>query len=134
MPERGAVDTMFVPRRLTEKFSAKNKKLFFIFIDLGKTFDLVPREVICFALRQKGVIEYLVNGVMSLFKGCKTAVLVDGELTSSFSGKFGVHQGSAFSPLLFNMVMNILTGDVSDGSLMEFLHADDLVLCRESLN
>ena len=134
MPERGAVDAMFVLKRLTEKFRAKNKKLFFIFIDLGQAFDLVPREVICFALRQKGVTEYLVNGVMSLFKGCKTAVLVDGELTSSFSGKFGVHQGSALSPLLFIMVMNILTGDVSDGSLMELLHADDLVLCGESLS
>ena len=34
----------------------------------------------------------------------------------------GVHQGSA------------LTEDVRDSSLMEFLYADDLVLCWESLN
>ena len=53
-----------------------------------------------FALRQKGVPEYLVNGVMSLYKGCKTAVSADGELSSSFSVKVGVHQGSALSPLL----------------------------------
>ena len=55
-------------------------------------FDLVPKEVIFFPLRQ-----YLVNRVMSLDKGFKTAVSVDGELSSSFSVIVGVHQGSVLS-------------------------------------
>ena len=91
MPGRGTVDTVFVLRRLTEKFRAKNKKLFFVFADLEKAFYRVPREVIRFALRRKGVPEYLVNGLMSLYKVCNTAVSVDGELSSSFSVKVGVH-------------------------------------------
>ena len=95
MPGRRTVDAVFVLRRLTENLRAKNKKLFFVFVDLEKAFDQVPREVIQFALRRKAVPEYLVNGVMSLYKGCKTAILVDGELSSSFSVKVGVHQGSA---------------------------------------
>ena len=94
----------------------------------------MPREVIRFALRQKGFPVYLINGVMSLYEGCKTAVSVDGELSSSFSVKVGVHQGSALSPLLFITVMDVLTEDVRDGSLMELLYAGDLVLCGESLN
>ena len=126
MPGRGTVDTVFVLRRLSEKFRAKNKKLFFLFVDLEKAFDRMPREVICFALRWKGGPEYLVNGVMSLYKGCKTVV--------SVSVKVGVHQGSALSPRLFIMVMDVLTEDVRDGSLMELLYAEDLVLCGESLN
>ena len=71
---------------------------------------------------------------MSLYKGCKTAVLVDGELSSSFSVKVGIHQRSALSPLLFIMVTDVLTEDVGNGSLIELLYADDLVLCEESLN
>ena len=71
---------------------------------------------------------------MSLYEGCKTAVLVYGELSSSFSLKVGLHQRSALSPLLFIMVMDGLTEDVRDVSLMELLYADDLVLCGESLN
>ena len=108
MPGRGTVHTVFVLRRLTKKFRAKNK-LFFVFADLEKAFDRVPREVICFALGQKYVPEYFVDVVISLYKGCKTAVSVDGELSSSFSVKGGVHQGSALSPLLFIMVMDVLT-------------------------
>ena len=105
---------LFVLGRLSEKFRAKNKNLFFIFVDLEKAFDRLPREVTRFALRWKGVPKYLVNRVMSLYKGCKTAVLADGELSSSFSVKVGVHQGSPLSPLLFIMVMDVLTEDVKD--------------------
>ena len=65
-----------------EKFKAKNKKLLFIFVE--KAFDhRVPRKVTCFAFRQKGALEYLVNGVMSFYNGCKTAVSVPG-LTIKF--------------------------------------------------
>ena len=58
-------------------------------------FDWVPRDVVFYALRQKGVTKDLVDGVISLFKCCKTAVSVDGELSSSFSVKVDVLQGSA---------------------------------------
>ena len=87
----------------------------FIFIDLEKVSDRKQRKVIHFALRQKNVPEYLVNGVMSLYNGCKTADSVDGELSKSFSVKVGVHQRSAISPLLFIMVMDVLTKHMKDG-------------------
>ena len=111
MPGRGAVDAVLVLRKLSEKFRDK-KKLFFIFVDLEKAFDLMQREVLCFNVRLKGVQEYLVNEAMCLYKGCETAVSVDGELSSSFSVKVGVHQGSVLSPILLIMVMDVLTEDV----------------------
>ena len=63
MPGREAVDAVFVLRQHSEKSRVKNK-LFFIFVDLEKSFDRVSREVIRFTLRWKGVSE--VNGVVSL--------------------------------------------------------------------
>ena len=96
------------------KNSESKKEVVFIFVDLKKAFDRVPREVIRFDLRQKGVPKYLVKGVKSLYKGCKTTVSVDGKLSSSFPVKVGVHQGSVLSPLLFIMVMDVLTEDMRD--------------------
>ena len=88
----------------------------------------MPREVICFSLRQKDVPEKLVDGVMSLYNGYKTAVSIDRELSTSFSLKVGVHQGSALSPFLFIMVMDVLTEDVRD------VRRCELILCGELLN
>ena len=85
MSWRGTADAVFVLRRLTEKFIAKNKKFLFVFVDMEKIFDQVP--------------EYLADEVISLYKGCKAAVSVDEELSSSFSLKVDVHQGSALCPL-----------------------------------
>ena len=87
----------------------KIRHCFFVFVDLEKVFDRVPREVISFALRPNGAPAYLVDGVMSRYKGCKTAVSVDGEQSSSFSVKVGVYHESALSPLLFIMVIDVLT-------------------------
>ena len=70
---------------------------------------------------------------MSLYKDCKTVFSVDGKQSSSFRVKVGVQQGSALTPLLFIMVMDVRTEDVRDGSLLE-LYEDDLVLFGELLN
>ena len=68
---------------LAEKFRAKNKNLLFTFVDLEKSFDQVSREVICFALRRKGVPVYLANRVMSLIKIVK--------VLSQLIGNYQIH-------------------------------------------
>ena len=40
-----------------DKHQAKNKKLYYAFVDLEKKFDKVPREVVKWALRKLGVDE-----------------------------------------------------------------------------
>ena len=47
MPGRNTVVPAFILRKLSEKARAKNKNLFFVFVD--KVFDWVPIEVICFS-------------------------------------------------------------------------------------
>jgi len=43
------------------------------FVDLEKAFDMVPREVISWAMHKLGV-EWLVSAVMSMYTGAKTVV------------------------------------------------------------
>ena len=54
MPGRGTTDAIFILRQLQEKHLAKNKKLYFAFVDLEKAFDRVPRKVIWWAMRKLG--------------------------------------------------------------------------------
>ena len=122
MPGRGTVDAVFVLRRLTEEFRAKNKKLFLYLLTWKRLLNRCQGNIIRFALKRKSVPEYLVEWVMSLYKCCTTAFSVDGELLSSFSVKVGVDQRSALSPLLFMMVMDVLTEDLRNG----------VVVCRRS--
>ncbi len=51
----------------------------------------------------------------------------------SFEVKFGVHQGSVLSPLLFIMELEALSREFRTGCPWELLYADDLVLIAESL-
>ena len=57
-------------------------------------------------LRDAGVDEWLVDTVMSTYKGARTVVLTDDGVTEEFEVGVGLHQGSALSPLLFIVVMD----------------------------
>jgi len=74
-------------------------------VDLEKSFDSVPREVIRCAMCRLGVKEWLVSAVMSTYAGAKTVVRTVYGNSNGFEVKFGMHQGSALSPLLFVIVM-----------------------------
>ncbi|MBJ5468736.1 hypothetical protein JGG40_23790 [Salmonella enterica subsp. enterica serovar Derby] len=52
--------------------------------------------------------------------------------SESFDVKVGLHQGSVLSPLLFVIVMDVITKEVREGLPWEVLYADDLVLAAES--
>jgi hypothetical protein len=101
MPGKGTVDALFMARMLQERYGRKKRKLYMCFVDLEKAFDCVPRKVIEWALRKKGVNERLVGAVMRLYEGAKTKVKVGKGMSEAFNVKVGVHQGSVLSPFLF---------------------------------
>ena len=52
MPGKGTTDTSFIMRQVHEKNKAKKKKQYYAFVELEKTFDRVPREVVIWAFRK----------------------------------------------------------------------------------
>ena len=66
MPGRGTTDGIFV-RQMMEKFQAVNKELYMVFVDFEKAFDRVPRDVIWWALRRKGVNEREISAIMEMY-------------------------------------------------------------------
>ena len=55
MPERGTIDAAFILKRLQEEYHAKGKKLCMSSMDLEKAFDRVPRKVLEWAMKKKGI-------------------------------------------------------------------------------
>ena len=94
MRERETIDAIFISRRLQEEYRAIGKQLYMCFVNLEKAFVIVPRKVLEWALRKKGIAEVLVRSVMSLYEGAKTRVGVDSEFSEEFEVKVGMQQGS----------------------------------------
>ena len=85
------------------------------FVDLEKAFDRVPRRVMQWALRKKGILEILVKTAMSLYEGSKTKVKVGSEFSEEFHVAVGVHQGSFLSPFLFAIVVDVMIMNAKEG-------------------
>ena len=134
MPGKGTTHASFILRKMQEEFRGREKKLYMCFVDLEKAFDRVPRKVMEWALRKKGLAEVLVKAVMSLHEGSRTKVRVGSGTSEEFGVRVGVHQGSVLSPLIFAIVVDVVTEHAREGLLNEILYADDLVLMSESMD
>ena len=84
-------------------------------------------------MRKRGIPEAMVRAVMSSYGDAKTRSRVGLELSEEFKVKVGVHQGSALSPLLFAIVVDVITESVKNGLMSEMFYADDLILTSETM-
>ena len=109
------------------------EKVVYVFCGSRKTFDRVPRKVLEWALMKIEIPDVVVRSVMSLFEGAKTRVRVDSELSEEFKVKVGMHQGSVLSPVLFAVVVDVVTEFARECALSELLYANDLVPMSETI-
>ena len=116
MPGKGTIDAVFISRRIQEECLAKQYKSYMCFVYLEKAFDRVPGKVVEWAMGKIGIPGALITAVMNLYKAAKTKVKVGTPFSEEYEGNVGVHQGSALSPLLFEIVVNV-TNEIKDGML-----------------
>ena len=115
---------------MPEKYREKGRDLHMVFIDLEKVHDRVPREELWRRLREKMVPEKYVRLIKEMYRDVKTRVRSGVGTTEGF--EVGLHQVSALSPFLFNIVFDVLTRRVRQGVPWSMMYADDVVLCGET--
>ena len=125
---RGTFYTVFILRRLQEEYHVRGKMLYMCFVCLVKALDSVPRKVLEWALRKKGIPEVLGRSMMSLYEEAKTRIRVDSELSEQFRVKEGFYHGSLLSPFFLSVVVDVVTEFSREGALNELLYTGDLVL------
>ena len=96
-----------------EKKLEMKKDSYWAFLDMEKAYDKVPRRLIWAVLRWFGVPEALIEVVQAMYRDPRTTVRTAFGLSGMFPVGVGVHQGSALSPLLFILVMDYMSKQVS---------------------
>ena len=101
-----------------------------VFVDLEKVYDSLPSELIWYSLRRKGVSEAYINIIRGIYYRCKASVMTSGGNIKEIDIEVVLHQGSTISPLLFVIIIDVITEDLEEGTPLAMLFADDMVLMK----
>ena len=129
---RQTSDAIFALKQTMEKYREKQRELHIAFIDLEKAYDRVPRSEVWRCMRRKGVSEKYVRLVQDMYRDVTAHVASCVGDTEGFTIGVGLHQGSALSPYLFDLIMDVLSEDVRREAPWTMLFADDIVLVSET--
>ncbi|EYC17834.1 hypothetical protein Y032_0029g1897 [Ancylostoma ceylanicum] len=127
----GTIVAIHAARLLVEKHREKQKPLHLAFLDLGKAFNRVPHKVIWYAFRQQGVPEELIEWIRIRYSSLRSHVQAAAGTSADFPISVSVREGSALSPLLFIVVMDVVTWDLQKIT-WTLLYADDAHLRRQA--
>ena len=103
-------DAIFIVCQMLRKYIDTNKPLHFALVELEKHFNCVPRKVLWLALRSIGLYGLCV--IHDSYSNSQSHVRVNGLYSEEFGLGVGVHQRSIFSPLLFILVLEVLSCDL----------------------
>jgi hypothetical protein len=124
-----------VLRRL-ENSLVKNEPICLLTIDLAKAFDNLSHKGLVKALHHFGTPQKITNLIEQIYYKSKLNVKINGELTGKFTQKRGIRQGSALSPILFVLCLDVCLKATTElveerfgvGSLHWEGYADDITL------
>ena len=115
-------DHIFVLHCLVDLYLQRKKKLYCLFVDYKKAFDLVQRSLLWDKLLQIGVNGKVLSIIRDMYSKAKSCVRQsDGTLSNFFISNIGLRQGENLSPILFTVFLNdlkdFLSINVSDLSV-----------------
>ena len=121
----------------------KHKNHMIISIDAGKAFDKIQHPFIIKTLPKMGIEGTYLNIVKAIYAKPTANIILNGEKLKALPLRSGTRQGCPFSPLLFNVVLEVLATAIREEKEMKgiqirkeevklSLFADDMTLYLEN--
>ena len=131
-PGKSTMEPIFALIIIQEKYLEKRKELNLVFVDLEKAYDRIPRDLIWWSLRKRGLEEQYITVIRDIYERSKTKVRTLTGSTKEFQIDVCIHQGSALSTFIFIVILYVLTESIGTEPTNPMLFADDLVICEDT--
>ena len=139
---RCCIDNIFILNELIQGHLKVGKKTFSFFLDIQKAYDSVWHNGLWLKLWNMGVKGKMWHVIKTRYNFSRSAVLLEGEKSSTFSVEQRVAQGCSLSPILFSVFVSDLLEEIdraqigiqlkSGNKVGGLLFADDFVGITES--
>ena len=140
--KRSCIDNVYTLNEIVPGRLREGKKTYAFFLDVQKAYDTVWHNGLWVKLWDLGVRGRMWRVIKRMYEASRSAVLLDGEKSASFSVEQGVAQGCSLSPILFSVFINDLLKEVEKaelgihlgegGKIGGMLFADDFVGLSDS--
>ena len=121
----------------------KNKNHMIISIDAEKAFDKIQHPFMIKTLQKMGLEGNYLNIIKAIYEKPTASIILNGEKLKAFPLRSGMRQGCPLSPLLFNIVLEVLATAIREEKEIKgiqigkeevklSLFADDMILYIEN--
>jgi len=102
---RSVIGNIFALRIINEKLWVYNRSVQYLFIDFQKAYDSIHRDALWKCMKDFKIPTKLINMCKTCVQKTRSAVRIEGTLSSFFENKTGLQQGGPLSPVLFNLAL-----------------------------
>jgi len=100
---RSVIDKIFALKITNEKLWEYNQIVQYLFIGFQKAYDSMRRDRLWEFMTEFKIPTKLINMCKTCVRETRSAVRIEGTLSSFFENKTGLKQGDTLSPILFNL-------------------------------
>ena len=100
---RSCMDNVYTLNEIVQGRLRKDKKTYALFLDIQKAYDSVWHDGLWYKLWDMGVKGRMWRVIKKMDESSKSAVLLEGEKSDTFTIEQGVAQGCSLSPILFSV-------------------------------